>query len=99
MRKRGATIQEQLAVFCNIDQSTVCRYLRFADLIFAQILPTASKVSDRIQKTRTIPELKKPVPDLATIVDGTHMEIRRPSKDPERRHTREKRRASPATRR
>jgi len=79
MRKRGATIQEQLAVFCNIDQSTVCRYLRLADLIFAQILPTASMVSDRIQKTRTIPELKKPVPDLATIVDGTHMDIHRPS--------------------
>jgi len=59
----------------------VCRYLRFADLIFAQILPTASKVSDRIQKTRTIAELKKPIPDLATIVDGTHMDIQRPSKD------------------
>jgi len=80
MRKRGATIQEQLAVFFGIDQSTVCRYLRFADLIFAQILPTASKVSDRIQKTRTIPDLKKLVPNLATIVDGTHMDIQRPSK-------------------
>jgi len=41
-------------------------------------LPTASKVSDRMQKTRTTAELKKLVPGLAVTVDGTHTEIRRP---------------------
>jgi len=79
MRKRGNTIQEQLAVFFGIDQSTVCRYLRFADSVLAEILPTASRVSDRMQKTRTMAGLKKLVPGLAVTVDGTHVDIQRPS--------------------
>jgi len=80
MRKRGNTIQEQPAVFFGIDQGTVSRYLQFADSVFAGILPTASRVSDRMQKTRTMAGLKKLVPGLAVTVDGTHVDIQRPSK-------------------
>ncbi len=79
MRKTGAPTQEQLAAFFGIDQSTVCRYLRFANTIFAEILPTASKVEKRIRNARTIEEIKRIVPNLIVMVDGTHMDIRRPS--------------------
>ncbi len=79
MRKYGNPTQEQLAAFFGIDQSTVCRYLRYCDMIFLKMLPTPNAVSRRIRNTRTIEELKGLVPDLAVIVDGTHIDIQRPT--------------------
>jgi len=87
MRKRGNTIQEQLAVFFGIDQSTVCRYLRFADTILAKILPTADRVGERIGKARTQAQIEEIVPDSTAMVDGTHVTVRRPSDKEERKKT------------
>ncbi len=79
MRKYGNPTQEQLAAFFGIDQSTVCRYLRYCDMIFTKILPTPDAVSRKIRNARTIKEVKKIVPDLTVIVDGTHIDIQRPT--------------------
>ncbi len=79
MRKYGNPTQEQLAVFFGIDQSTVCRYLRYCDMIFTKMLPTPDAVSRKIRNARTIKEVKKIVPDLTVIVDGTHIDIQRPT--------------------
>ncbi len=79
MRKRGNLIQEQLAAFFGIDQSTVCRYIKFSDIIFLEILPTPYKISQKIRNTCTIEDLMKIVPDLTVAVDGTHIDIQRPT--------------------
>ena len=78
MRKYGNPTQEQLAAFFGIDQSTVCRYLKYCDMIFLKILPTPDTVSRRIRNARTIEWVKEIVPDLTVIVDGTHIDIQRP---------------------
>ncbi len=79
MRKYGNPTQEQLAAFFGIDQSTVCRYLKYCDMIFLKILPTPDTISQKIRNARTIKEVKKIVPDLTIMVDGTHIKIQRPS--------------------
>ncbi len=79
MRKYGNPTQEQLAAFFGIDQSTVCRYLRYCDMIFLKILPTPDAVSQKIRNARTIEGLREIVPDLTVIVDGTHIDIQRPT--------------------
>ena len=79
MRKYGNPTQEQLAAFFGIDQSTVCRYLRYCDMIFLKILPTPDAVSRKIRNTRTIEGIREIVPDLTVIVDGTHIDIQRPT--------------------
>ncbi len=86
MRKCRNLIQEQLAVFFGMNQSTVCRYLKFSDTIFAEILPTPDAISCRIRNVRTTEELKAIVPDLTVIIDGTHTDIQRPSdKEPRKK--------------
>ena len=45
-RKRSNVTQDALGVlFDVIDQSTVCRYLQFADSVLAGILPTADRMT------------------------------------------------------
>ncbi len=73
MRKYGNPTREQLAAFFGIDQSTVCRYLKYCDMIFLKILPTPDAVSQKIRNARTIEGLREIIPDLTVIVDGTHI--------------------------
>lgn len=55
------------------DQSTICRYLQFADSVLVSILSTAGKMIQLVNNTKTIEELNEIMPDKTIIVDGTEV--------------------------
>ncbi len=78
MKKRLGLSQYGLMIFFGVNQSTISRYHKFANSVLAEILPTAEKITKLIQKNApgTIKEL---VPDKTLIIDGSHVEIQRPT--------------------
>ncbi len=85
--KRTNLTQDALSVLFGIDQATISRYLRFANVILNQILPTADKIQEMIKKTTTKKELKKLIPDNTIIPDGTEVARQRPQDSDARKNT------------
>ena len=56
-RKRSNVTQDALGVIFGTDQSTVCRYLQFADSVLVKILPTADRINSMVKRARTPREL------------------------------------------
>ncbi len=69
--KRPNVTQDTLGVLFDADQSTVCRYLRFADSVLAGILPTADRMTSLVKKAKTPEQLEEIMPDRTIIIDGT----------------------------
>ncbi len=93
MRKRHGTKQEILAMIFSVDQSTVSRYIDFANKILPKILPTAHVVTRRIEqilkdieqspnkkeKAANQKKLEELIPGRKLMIDGTHNPIQRPT--------------------
>ena len=86
MRKRAGMTQDMLGVLFDVDQFTVSRYLKFADIILDKILPTAKKMTSLITKAKAEEELRRFVPEKILKVDGTEVPRQRPT-DKEARKT------------
>ena len=86
-RKRSNTTQDALGVLFGTDQSTICRYLQFADSVLVNILPTATKITELIKRAKTIQDLKKIMPKKTIIIDGTEVPKQRPQDKDERKNT------------
>ena len=97
MRKRINTTQEQLVSLFDIDQTTMCGYLRLVDEILGQILPTTKNVSKIVESY----EQSKIQDTLGNtlLVDGTYVPVQRPEDSVQRDHTLAKRRDSRPTQR
>ena len=87
VRKRHNMRQKALAVMFGINQSTVSRYLEFADKILEKILPTADNTTELIKKAKTRKEAEKIVPDKTLITDATHAQKQRPKNKEQRKKT------------
>ncbi len=68
-RRRSNVTQDALGVLFDVDQSTVCRYLRFADSVLAGILPTADRMTRLVKKAETSEQLEQLMPDRTIIID------------------------------
>ena len=86
-RKRSNVTQEALGVLFDVDQSTVCRYLQFADSVLANILPTADRISSMVRKARTPRQFEALVPSRTIIVGGTEVPRQRPKDGDARKRT------------
>ncbi len=86
-RKRSNVTQDALGVLFDADQSTVCRYLRFADSVLAGILPTAEKMTRLVKKAETSEQLEQLMPDRTIIIDGTEVPRQRPQDRDKRKNT------------
>ena len=64
-------------VIFGIDQSTVCRYLQFADPVLEEVLPTAGRAAAAVARAPAR-RLKELVPDNSLIVDSVHTPVQRP---------------------
>ncbi len=85
--KRSNVTQDALGVLFDIDQSTVCRYLKFADSVLAEILPTADKITDLIKNANTAEQLEELIPKKTIIIDGTEVPRQRPQDKDKRKDT------------
>ena len=86
-RKRSNVTQDALGVLFDVDQSTVCRYLRFADSVLAGILPTADRMTRLVKKAETSEQLEQLMPDRTIIIDGTEVPRQRPQDKDKRKNT------------
>ena len=78
LHKKENITQDILEVLFGVNQSAISRYLKFADSILPDILPTAAKITKRIKNAETAEEFEKIVPDRTIIVDGTEVRRQRP---------------------
>ena len=76
MRIKRRYMQEDLAIFFNIEQSTVSRHLAFMRPILEDILPTARSLFKKMRKDSAVS--KKLIPDDKILIDGTVTPIQRP---------------------
>ncbi len=84
-RKRSNVTQDALGVLFDVDQSTVCRYLKFADSVLAGILPTADRMTRLVKKAETSEQLEQLMPDRTIIIDGTEAVPRQRPQDRDKR--------------
>ena len=87
MKEKLGISQYELMPIFGVDQSTISRYLEFARTILLEILPTAEKITKKIQNAKSIEEIKYLVPGSnggELYIDGTHISIERPT-DPDAR--------------
>lgn len=64
----------------NLDQSNVCRDIRYIEPLAKRCVPLPEKVHKRTKKIRTMEDLLKHFPDMKAFVDATEQEIPRPSR-------------------
>ncbi len=85
-RKRNNPKQEMLAAIAGVDQSTIRRYLVFADELLMNILPTAENVGAAIREERTIESFKKFASGRGgdeLYLDATFVQVQRPQENQE----------------
>lgn len=87
IRKRVGLTQDGLGVLFDVDQSTVSRYLKFADMILDKILPTAKKMTSLVTNTKTEKDLEVFIPDRILKIDGTEVPRQRPTDRDARKKT------------
>ena len=85
MRYRQNFTQQYLAVASGVDQSTISRYLRFTIRILKKFLPTALRITKKIRSIETKRELARIIPGQTIIIDGSHVEIERPTNKEDRK--------------
>ena len=87
VRKRSGMTQAALGILFDVDQSTVCRYLRFADSVLAVVLPTADRMTRLVKAAKTREEFEALVPGGTIIMDGTEVPRQRPQDSEKRKRT------------
>ena len=62
MRKKGGTIQTDLAAMFGVDQSNINRPLEMSNRVPSQVLPTAYRMTQLIREAGTLVGLRNTIP-------------------------------------